>query len=95
MHSFRHSTSIFDDFVHYEKRQEEENIRKVPTTKEGHEISHREHHNRERENHRGGGGNVRNHDRDNDRDNHRPAGHRHNDHHVTHPKVGVEFVHYF
>lgn len=28
MHVFRHSTSIFDDFVHYEKRQEEEDSRK-------------------------------------------------------------------
>lgn len=30
MHVFRHSTSIFDDFVHYEKRQEEEDSRKEP-----------------------------------------------------------------
>ncbi|XP_047109186.1 YTH domain-containing family protein 3 [Schistocerca piceifrons] len=29
LHSFRHTTSIFDDFVHYEKRQEEEDNRKV------------------------------------------------------------------
>jgi hypothetical protein len=29
LHSYRHSTSIFDDFVHYEKRQEEEDSRKV------------------------------------------------------------------
>ncbi|XP_039295941.1 YTH domain-containing family protein 3 isoform X2 [Nilaparvata lugens] len=28
LHQFRHSTSIFDDFVHYEKRQEEEDSRK-------------------------------------------------------------------
>lgn len=28
IHQFRHSTSIFDDFVHYEKRQEEEDSRK-------------------------------------------------------------------
>jgi YT521-B-like domain len=28
MHQYRHSTSIFDDFSHYEKRQEEEDMRK-------------------------------------------------------------------
>lgn len=28
IHSYRHTTSIFDDFVHYEKRQEEEDMRK-------------------------------------------------------------------
>jgi hypothetical protein len=30
MHHFRHTTSIFDDFLHYEKRQEEESQRRVP-----------------------------------------------------------------
>ncbi|GBP41588.1 YTH domain-containing family protein 1 [Eumeta japonica] len=30
MHSYCHSTSIFDDFVHYEQRQEEEDSRKQP-----------------------------------------------------------------
>lgn len=29
IHMYRHTTSIFDDFVHYEKRQEEEDQRKV------------------------------------------------------------------
>nr|CAD7598349.1 unnamed protein product [Timema genevievae] len=29
LHGYQHSTSIFDDFVHYEKRQEEEDNRKV------------------------------------------------------------------
>jgi hypothetical protein len=29
MHQYRHSTSIFDDFSHYEKRQEEEDLRKT------------------------------------------------------------------
>lgn len=29
MHQYRHSTSIFDDFSHYEKRQEEEDQRKT------------------------------------------------------------------
>jgi hypothetical protein len=28
-HSFKHSTSIFDDFLHYEKRQEEETHRRI------------------------------------------------------------------
>jgi hypothetical protein len=27
---FKHSTSIFDDFIHYEKRQEEDEGRRVP-----------------------------------------------------------------
>ncbi|XP_058793681.1 YTH domain-containing family protein 1 [Phymastichus coffea] len=30
LHSYRHSTSIFDDFGHYERRQAEEDQRKVP-----------------------------------------------------------------
>jgi YTH domain-containing family protein len=29
MHHYRHTTSIFDDFLHYEKRQEEESQRRV------------------------------------------------------------------
>jgi len=28
LHSFKHTTSLFDDFVHYEKKQEEEDIKK-------------------------------------------------------------------
>lgn len=31
LHSYKHSTSIFDDFYHYEKRQEEEVSSKKPT----------------------------------------------------------------
>jgi len=31
MHHFRHTTSIFDDFLHYEKRQEEEGQRRDPS----------------------------------------------------------------
>ncbi|XP_023014103.2 YTH domain-containing family protein [Leptinotarsa decemlineata] len=75
MHSYRHSTSIFDDFIHYEKRQEEEDSRKQPVVKEmgGHEGGGRDH--RDRGDHRGG----RNHDRDGD--SHRSGGHRNNDHH--------------
>lgn len=78
IHSYRHSTSIFDDFVHYEKRQEEEGNRKQPEVHKGHEHGGRDH--RDRGDHRN-----RNHDhRDVDRDNHRPGphgGHRNNDHH--------------
>ena len=29
MHHYRHTTSIFDDFLHYEKRQEEESQRRA------------------------------------------------------------------
>lgn len=29
LHSYKHTTSIFDDFIHYEKRQEEEETKKV------------------------------------------------------------------
>ncbi|KAB0797533.1 hypothetical protein PPYR_08526 [Photinus pyralis] len=78
MHSYRHSTSIFDDFVHYEKRQEEEDCRKS-TEPPNHRDGPREH--KDRGEHR-----VRNHDRENDRDNHRPSGHRNVDHHVVHHK---------
>ena len=28
IHSYKHATSIFDDFIHYEKRQEEDEVRK-------------------------------------------------------------------
>src|SRR5690242_18330531 len=30
MHHYRHTTSIFDDFLHYEKRQEEEGQQRRP-----------------------------------------------------------------
>ena len=30
LHSYKHATSIFDDFIHYEKRQEEDEGRKPP-----------------------------------------------------------------
>lgn len=86
MHSYRHSTSIFDDFIHYEKRQEEEDSRKQPeppNPKGGHDNGHgggREH--RDRGEHRG-----RNHDRDGDREGHRSGGHRSSEHHSGHHKV--------
>lgn len=37
IHSFKHTTSIFDDFTHYEKRQEEEDSRKH----ESHDAYHK------------------------------------------------------
>ncbi|XP_018319503.1 YTH domain-containing family protein 2 isoform X2 [Agrilus planipennis] len=85
MYSYRHSTSIFDDFIHYEKRQEEEDNRKNPETGPqggsgggGGRDGRGEH--KDRGDHR------RNHDRDRDgeRENHRPGGGGHrggNDHH--------------
>lgn len=64
LHSYRHSTSIFDDFVHYEKRQEEEDSRKQPTTVKDNSGSgsggggghHHQHHHHENSNNRSGGG---------------------------------------
>lgn len=90
MHSYRHSTSIFDDFIHYEKRQEEEDSRKQPPHKDNHDTSGHGNRGDHRDNrggeHRGG----RNHDRDQDRENHRPGGgHRNNDHHGGHHKVCI------
>jgi len=34
MHGYKHSTSIFDDFSHYEKRQEEDVIPEAPPKKQ-------------------------------------------------------------
>lgn len=60
IHSYKHATSLFDDFVHYEKKQEEEDKKK----------HHSDHHNSHRDQHfrgeragdrdqRGGGGEPR------------------------------------
>lgn len=88
MHSYRHSTSIFDDFVHYEKRQEEEDNRKQPpenVVKSGGGHENGGHGGSGRGEHRDRG---RNHDRDGDRENnHRSGGHRNNEHHSGHHKV--------
>merc|ERR1711874_109791 len=38
LHSFKHTTSLFDDFVHYEKKQEEEDNKKkheIPNSQDG------------------------------------------------------------
>src|ERR1700685_3378660 len=39
LHTYQHTTSIFDDFVHYEKRQEEEDQRRtlVPSAYSSHD----------------------------------------------------------
>lgn len=84
MHSYRHSTSIFDDFVHYEERQKEEDSRKVPEVGPGKGGPHdggREH--RDRGEHR-----PRNHEhRDGgDKDGGHRQGHRGGDHHGGHHK---------
>ncbi|XP_048520579.1 YTH domain-containing family protein 2 isoform X1 [Dendroctonus ponderosae] len=71
MHSYPHSTSIFDDFIHYEKRQEEEDNRKQPVKEMGHHEGGGEGRGRG-DHHRGG----RNHDRDRDGDRDRNDGHR-------------------
>lgn len=83
MHSFRHSTSIFDDFVHYEKRQEEEDNRKQPepSIKIGYDNGHGARDHRDRD-HRG-----RHLERDIDRDGHRSGGPRSNEHQGGHHKV--------
>ncbi|XP_053600838.1 YTH domain-containing family protein 3 isoform X2 [Plodia interpunctella] len=56
IHSYCHSTSIFDDFIHYERRQEEEDSRKVVPQHVSHE-NNRENH----ENGRGYRNNYRDH----------------------------------
>ncbi|XP_030749638.1 YTH domain-containing family protein 3 isoform X1 [Sitophilus oryzae] len=85
MHSYRHSTSIFDDFIHYEKRQEEEDHRKVPAKEPHHDGGDgrgggggrdNDHHRGEHHRGGGGGGGGRNHDRERDRDGERNDGHR-------------------
>lgn len=58
IHGFLHTTSIFDDFVHYEKRQEEEDSKKH----EPREMMQRGgggggHYDRQRAEYQGGGGN--------------------------------------
>jgi len=80
IHTFPHTTSIFDDFIHYEKRQEEEDQRR--TTGSGGPPGGRdsERDRNERGGHHGGGGpmppsngrdsrDYHNLDRDNHRDN--------------------------
>lgn len=57
MHSYPHTTSIFDDFIHYEKRQEEEDHqRKQPTRNDDRAITGGGHHDGGNENRTNGGG---------------------------------------
>ncbi|XP_012231705.2 YTH domain-containing family protein 3 isoform X1 [Linepithema humile] len=46
LHTYRHSTSIFDDFGHYERRQAEEDQRKAPSSVIQHHHSSSNHRNR-------------------------------------------------
>lgn len=73
LHTYRHSTSIFDDFVHYEKRQEEEDSRKVMPpnsggSPQGHGHGHGHGHEHGHHGHGHGQGRERDHGRDRDRD---------------------------
>ena len=83
LHTFVHSTSIFDDFIHYEKRQEEEDHKRT-TAPSPPPSNNNHHHDRGDRNdrgfgHRGGGGSQSNHysqhrdfnNRDNPRGDHR------------------------
>lgn len=98
IHTYRHSTSIFDDFSHYEKRQEEEDSRKQPEvmkerSHDGNNAGGNRGEHRERGDHRGSNRNHDRNDRDdnrNDRENHR-QGHGNNDHHGGHHKVNYIF----
>jgi len=64
IHSYKHSTSLFDDFVHYEKKQEEEDKKKQHSD---HQPHHREHHYR-------GGGDREHHGHHDERGGHRRRG---------------------
>ena len=80
IHTYRHSTSIFDDFVHYEKRQEEEDSRKVmpPTSggsPQGHGHGHAHGHGHGHSHGHGHGADrERDHGRDRDRERDRDRG---------------------
>ncbi|XP_014244078.1 YTH domain-containing family protein 3 isoform X2 [Cimex lectularius] len=54
MHTYRHTTSIFDDFIHYERRQEEEDSKKEASAMEP--IQHQNSHHKDREGRGRGGG---------------------------------------
>lgn len=80
LHTYRHSTSIFDDFVHYEKRQEEEDSRKLPEREGGSRGAGENHHGGGGGGgHRGGGRNHHGGDRDSDSGTGHRQGHRSND----------------
>lgn len=68
IHDYKHTTSIFDDFMHYEKRQEEEDTRKHENDPYQKPMtlppSHHSTHNRENMNNRAQYDNSRSYDRD-------------------------------
>lgn len=84
-HSFKHITSLFDDFTHYEKRQEEEKNKKKE-----HEVMQHEHHRqgqprerhhddhrpRPRRDHRGGDRENHHHNRGSERGNNKSQRHQ-------------------
>uniref|UniRef100_A0A0A9Z3Q8 YTH domain family protein 2 n=2 Tax=Lygus hesperus TaxID=30085 RepID=A0A0A9Z3Q8_LYGHE len=53
IHSYRHTTSIFDDFIHYERRQEEEDSKKEASAIES--TNHPPPHHKEHQRGEGGG----------------------------------------
>lgn len=76
VHAYKHTTSIFDDFTHYEKRQEEEDSRKheshdsyrpmtIPAS--SHSSHNRENANRQQQYDNGRGGGSGGYDRGSDR----------------------------
>jgi hypothetical protein len=74
IHTFKHTTSIFDDFIHYEKRQQEEeeskkagNVPAIP----GMNLKNEAHH--------GHGGHPSHHHRDEQQQHHGGGGHHHRD----------------
>jgi len=71
LHGYKHSTSLFDDFVHYEKKQEEEDNKK-----KHHSSDHRDQqqHHREHHYHRGGGGHHGDREHRGDRGDHQDHG---------------------
>ncbi|KAL1491187.1 hypothetical protein ABEB36_011825 [Hypothenemus hampei] len=89
MHSYRHSTSIFDDFIHYEKRQEEEGNRKQPIKEAntGHAFERADHHRASGDHypHHQGQHVRRHHDRD---DGHRRDKDHHGGHHNNRERSG-------
>jgi hypothetical protein len=74
IHSYKHTTSIFDDFIHYEKRQQEEEETKkagipgMPLRNDAHHPGGHGHHGGYREDHHGGY-----------REDHHHGGHHHRD----------------
>merc|ERR1712083_170582 len=76
LHSFKHTTSLFDDFVHYEKKQEEEDNKKkheIPEGGQGRGTHNESRHDREQQ--RGERGSHRGEHHGSDRGGHRGGDH--------------------